>query len=245
MKLKKLPTTKLKEKVQEQTAPKTVRNYRSFAIESGITIAVIAFTILAIFSYYFPYFTFDLVITRTIQSFDPLWFDSLMRFVSYIGFAPQMNIIVALTIIYLFVVGLRWQAVVGLINAILVSIIIIVLKTLIGRARPTEDLVNVLRTLGEYSFPSGHVLFYTAFFGYLWFLSYSILKRSIRRNVLLFIFGSLVILIGPSRIYVGAHWSSDALGAYLFGSLWLLFVVHTYNWGKTRYFVRQPTAPEK
>jgi membrane-associated phospholipid phosphatase len=31
--------------------------------------------------------------------------------------------------------------------------------------------------------------------------------------------------MGISRIYVGAHWFSDTLGAYLIGSVWLLFIV--------------------
>ena len=32
---------------------------------------------------------------------------------------------------------------------------------------------------------------------------------------------TLLILVGPARIYVGAHWASDVIGAYLLGIVWL------------------------
>ncbi len=63
--------------------------------------------------------------------------------------------------------------------------------------------------------------------------------------MLFVILGSLVALIGLSRIYVGDHWASDVTGAYLLGSLWLALSIAIYSWGKTRFFVRQPLAPEK
>jgi membrane-associated phospholipid phosphatase len=57
--------------------------------------------------------------------------------------------------------------------------------------------------------------------------------------------GSLVSLIGISRIYVGDHWVSDVIGAYLLGSLWLVFSVYIYRFGKTRFFVTQSLAAEE
>jgi membrane-associated phospholipid phosphatase len=53
----------------------------------------------------------------------------------------------------------------------------------------------------------------------------------------------LIALMGPSRIYLGQHWFSDVMGAYLFGSLWLALTIRFYRWGKRRYFVHQPVAP--
>jgi len=86
---------------------------------------------------------------------------------------------------------------------------------------------------------------YTAFFGFLMFLGYTLLKPSFARTVMLVILGSLVGLVGLSRIYLGDHWASDVVGAYLLGSLWLALSIAIYRWGKTRFFVRQPLAPEK
>lgn len=85
-------------------------------------------------------------------------------------------------------------------------------------------------------------MFYTGFFGFIGFLAFSLLKPSLKRSLLLVLFGGLVVLIGVSRIYVGVHWVSDVVGAYLLGSLTLLAFIQFYRWGKTRFFVHQPVA---
>jgi len=78
------------------------------------------------------------------------------------------------------------------------------------------------------------------------FLSYTLLKeRVVWRSTLLIVLAFFVATIGVSRIYLGAHWFSDVLGAYLLGSLWLGACVMIYRWGKPRFFTHQPAAPEK
>jgi undecaprenyl-diphosphatase len=54
----------------------------------------------------------------------------------------------------------------------------------------------------------------------------------------------LGVMMGLSRIYQGQHWFSDVMGAYLLGSLWLALTIWIYRWGKPRFFVHQPVAPE-
>jgi undecaprenyl-diphosphatase len=105
--------------------------------------------------------------------------------------------------------------------------------------------VHVFRHVTETSFPSGHVVTYTAFFGFLWFMAYTVLKHSWQRTALLFLLGGLVVLVGPSRIYLGEHWFSDVIGAYLLGSLWLSLSIYLYRWGKPRFFANQPLAPPR
>jgi undecaprenyl-diphosphatase len=88
-------------------------------------------------------------------------------------------------------------------------------------------------------------MFYIGFYGFLWFLIYTLLKRSWLRTLLLILLSTLIALVGISRIYLGQHWASDVLGAYLLGSLCLVAEIELYRWGKSRFFVRQPVAPEK
>jgi membrane-associated phospholipid phosphatase len=165
--------------------------------------------------------------------------------VSFIGYAPQVFILVAAVTIFLFGLGLRWESVLVLAAETSGSTLDAIFKVVVHRPRPGADLVTVLQQLGSYSFPSGHVVTYTVFFGLLFFLGYTLLKPSVGRTIFLVLLGSLIGLIGVSRIYVGDHWASDVVGAYLLGSLWLVLSVYVYQWGKTRFFVRQPLAPEK
>ena len=48
------------------------------------------------------------------------------------------------------------------------------------------------------------------------------------------VFGLLIALIGVSRVYMGAHWPSDAVGAYLAGGLWLMLMIEVYRRLKDR-----------
>jgi len=61
---------------------------------------------------------------------------------------------------------------------------------------------------------------------------------------MLVILGVMVALIGVSRVYMGQHWASDAVAAYLLGSIWLTLTILVYRWGKPRFFVNQPVAKE-
>ena len=162
--------------------------------------------------------------------------------VSWPGFWPQSGIIAALIILLILSFGLQWEALVALIAALFSLGINVLVKDLIQRPRPAAALVHVLATLNDYSFPSGHVMFYTGFYGFIVFLAFTLLKPSLKRTLLLALFGSLVLLIGVSRIYVGEHWASDVLGAYLLGTLMLVAIIQLYRWGKPRFFVAQPVA---
>ncbi|HLZ57640.1 MAG TPA: phosphatase PAP2 family protein [Ktedonosporobacter sp.] len=93
-------------------------------------------------------------------------------------------------------------------------------KRLIKRQRPTQELVTVVRVINEPSFPSGHVMHYTNFYGLLIYLLATNWRSGKLRNLLIAICASLIVLIGPSRVYLGAHWPSDVIAGYLYGGLW-------------------------
>jgi undecaprenyl-diphosphatase len=201
-----------------------------------------SFAVLTILVKTTPAFTIDLQITQFIQQIHIPFFALLMSLISWPGFLPQSIIITALTILVIYRFGLQWESLAALFAATFSAGVNLLAKDLIQRPRPTAELVNVISTLTSYSFPSGHVMFYLGFFGFVGFLVFSLLKPSPKRSLLLAFLCSLIILIGPSRIFLGQHWASDVLGAYLLGSLTLAAIIYFYRWGKTRFFVRQPVA---
>ena len=94
-------------------------------------------------------------------------------------------------------------------------------KDVVQRARPSANYVHLVGHLADFSFPSGHVIFATVLFGTTFGIVLIVWSGSILRNAILVLLAALVILMGPSRIYLGEHWPTDVLGAYCLGGLWV------------------------
>lgn len=240
------PVEKIKEEAHQvaraESAPVPVRRYRAMLFQAVLVLFASAFGVLTFLVKTTPSFAIDLQITRSIQLIHFPSFALLMDVVSWAGFGPQVTIITGLIVLLIYALGLQWEAVMAIIAALFSAAINVLVKDLIGRPRPTADLVNVVARLQDYSFPSGHVMYYLGFLGFIGFLVFSLLKPSLKRSLLLVIIGIPVVLIGVSRIYLGEHWASDVLGSYLLGSLTLVAIIQFYRWGKTRFFVHQPVA---
>jgi membrane-associated phospholipid phosphatase len=230
--------------VAASIASRPARHYRAWLFQGYLVGAVVVFVILAVLAKTVAYFTFDIAISRAVQSFHPGWFDALMRVLTWIGFPPQAWILSAIVVVFLFASGLKWETVVATVSLIASSLLVAGIKILVDRPRPDAGLVHVFTQLSTRSFPSGHVVFFTTFIGFLSFLAYVLLKNSWWRTLLLVILGTMVVLVGPSRIYVGQHWASDVFAAYLLGTVWLSLSILVYRWGKPRYFVNQSVATE-
>jgi len=233
----KIVTEKI-EKIKEVTAPvdnipvvsQKQFSERKFAFRV-ILLAIIGGTLGFIFlARQFPYFPFDLVITRQIQEFTPVWFDTLMNFVSFIGNPIPSAIMAILVVGFLFLKKRTKEARMLTISTISATLIAVSLKILIHRPRPTPDLIHQVRHfVRPDSFPSGHVLFFVGFFGFLFYLVYILPPKNAYRLTFLILLGGLICLVGLSRIYLGAHWFSDVLGAYLLGFLLQVGVIYLYN----------------
>ena len=100
------------------------------------------------------------------------------------------------------------------------SLLNIVLKHFFHRQRPI--LENPLVTLTSFGFPSGHTMGATLFYGLLALIA----ARAIPwrwRAVPFVVAAVIVMLIGVTRIYLGAHYLTDVLAAVAAGVVWLAF----------------------
>ena len=238
-------TERLGRKVDDAAiAPKGARHRRAEIFQIYVFLATIAFFALAVAAHFVPYFPIDVAITHLVQSEQGHVLETIMRGTSWMGWNPQAALLVAGAVSLLLLIGLRWEAVVALFAGLGTAVGSLV-KLLVIRPRPSADLVHVFSQLSTTSFPSGHVLLATGFYGFLGFLMYTLLKHSWYRVLGLCVVALIVILMGPSRIYLGQHWFSDVMGAYVLGSIWLALSIRIYRWGKPRFFRDQPAAPEQ
>ena len=214
---------------ERELAPRRVRDWRILIFQIYRFAALALFSVLAVMARGAAYFPIDLAVTQALQSPNLPWLDLLMRLVSWPGYGPQVLAVVAALSGLLWAWGLAREGAVCALSGLAALATNHLLKLAVERPRPSPDLVDVFKELADFSFPSGHVMFYTAFFGFLFFLSYTLLQQSRKRLLLLLLFGGLVVLVGPSRIYLGNHWVSDVLGAYLLGSLILAGAIVVYQ----------------
>lgn len=229
---------------QHKDVPPPFRRYWIILFQGYLILASVAFLILAFLARASPYSSLDLAITQLMQSYRPAWLVSLMIMVTEIGNTIEAIIIICLLCLIIYLLKFRWEAVVCVIGASLASLVDATIKIFIHRPRPAAKLVNVFQQLNDFSFPSGHVMLYTIFFGFILFLVYTIPNKSLVRSLLLFLFGMLIVLVGPSRVYLGEHWTSDVIGAYLLGSLELWVVIWFYRWGKPKFFIKENIRPK-
>lgn len=99
-----------------------------------------------------------------------------------------------------------------------------IIKVTLHRARPTDLFYT---GWSAFSFPSGHSTVNLALYGSLAFLIGLNLRPTWRLPVA-FTALSFVLLIGFSRLYLGAHWFSDVMGGFAFGTAWLAILAFFY-----------------
>jgi undecaprenyl-diphosphatase len=184
---------------------------------------------LSLAAHVFAVFPFDLKVTHELQEEDHPVFASVMAAVSFLGdgWIPVILVGAATALCVIRKMYLEAFFVVATLSSVLLAA---VLKVLVGRPRPPSFSLNpadFFVSFNQFSYPSGHVLFFVVFFGFLAFLAWMHLSGW-WRVLSMAVCGALIVLIAPSRIYLGAHWASDVIGSYLIGTFWLIILVLLY-----------------
>jgi membrane-associated phospholipid phosphatase len=165
-----------------------------------------------------------------IQSFkNPVIF-SIMEWISYLISGWRGIILVIAIAFFVWIrLGIREASLFPF--AVLIWLLNDIFKVFIGRPRPFSSEVLVLEANVNNGFPSGHSFFAMAIIGLLAYFIVNNYKSGILKVILLLLCGSCVLLVGLSRIYLGAHWPSDVIGGYVYGGLLIAVLVWIYkNW---------------
>lgn len=189
---------------------------------------VISFTSLSVFIAINPIIPFDIEVSQVVQKYQAKWLDYLMLAISLFGELPWSLISVLVVAVIFYLSKLKRES--YFITLILCSgLIILVIKNIINRPRPTSFYVRLVEINRFQSFPSGHVLSYILFFGFLIILMKN-LKTIAKgwRHLITIVSVFLIIMIAPSRIYLGAHWFTDTLGGFILGLICLYPLAYFY-----------------
>jgi undecaprenyl-diphosphatase len=150
------------------------------------------------------------------------WLTLIMRNVTWLGSTYVLvPVLAAATVILLRrrdrrAVGRLWAALLGAVALYTLA------KPLVHRPRPpATDLIG--HVTGS-AYPSGHATQAIAAWGMLAVVLAA--GRSPRARVLLLSAATVVVLlVGASRVYLGAHWLTDVLAGYALGATWLALLI--------------------
>lgn len=132
----------------------------------------------------------------------------IAKFITNLGGAITL---VSITLILLLVLKNKKIGISIALNLVISTGLNLLLKNIVQRPRPNE-----FRLISEtgYSFPSGHSMVSMAFYGFLIYLIYKLVKNQKVKWSLIIFLSIIICSIGISRIYLGVHYTSDVLAGF-------------------------------
>ena len=165
---------------------------------------------------------FDVAVTQRVQSL-PAGLRPAMKIASFFGEPVVGGLLLIVAGVSAFLLH-RPQEVQALVTAFVVLPIASIIKIFVKRTRPITYVPTT--RLRSHSFPSGHSYGSMLGFGLLSWIAANVLGPVIAIPVIILAF-IFVLLVGTSRIYLGAHFPSDVLGGWIMAILVLSFVLIT------------------
>lgn len=146
-----------------------------------------------------------------------------------LGSTPPMVVTAAgLTLAVFLWFGRRTAWVLTLVGAAGSIMFTVVGKALVGRSRPPlADAVPPYEY--SFSFPSGHTLNSTVIAGMLAYLVVWLSGRAWARACAVVGAALWAVAMGLSRVFLGHHWLTDVMFAWLFGLAWLALLITVHQ----------------
>ncbi len=164
---------------------------------------------------------FDTVVGDFIRSFASVGVTNAAVAITQVGSAfVEISLLLLVGGHLLYRLGKTWETVVLFSSLAGGWLLNTVLKHAFQRTRP--DIQHLIE-VGGYSFPSGHAMISTAFYGMLGYLLWLYLReRSMPAWPVIVLTMCLVFFIGVSRVYLGVHFPSDVIAGFAAGGVWLI-----------------------
>lgn len=171
----------------------------------------------------------DVHLTNEVQEVNVEGTAATVSTLNLLGQGPVLIAIAAAVAALLVVAGRRRDAYFAIIPVTIAQFVNVALKFTFSSPRPTDAYVAVSNPASGFGFPSGHTMATVVFVGS---LAYILLRETDcrwRRTGVISFAILVVLAMGFSRIYVGAHWPSDVLGAYLWGAAFTSLAIIGYQ----------------
>ncbi len=224
------------QRVEQEREPRQHALRRGRFLLAIYLVGVVVAVALTLGAHMFSVLPGDLPFTRELQETSNPFITSTMTITSAIGYPVQSAILLVVAVVVLWIIRLRIEALFVIVS-LLADALAGLLKVVVGRHRPLPSIVHVMQPLSDGSFPSGHTLHYTVFYGFLIFVVASNFRPSWPRTLAIILLALPIALIGLSRVYLGEHWVTDVVGGYLIGALCLAPLIYGYMWTKQRYTI--------
>ncbi|HUZ86256.1 MAG TPA: phosphatase PAP2 family protein [Candidatus Baltobacterales bacterium] len=180
------------------------------------------FGLLTLYAAGHVYMPFDVSLERWVQGVS--WGPLVTVFYSFDWLEGTRQIVAGIAVI-LVVSAFNWKNAPLMLFAAAATAVYTVTELAIQRPRPTADLVRVLRHTGSYSYPSGHMVFFS------WAVVLLVVGLLFGRAPRLVVAAAWVVaalvLVAAAigRIYLGEHWPSDVIAGLALGIGWTALVL--------------------
>jgi undecaprenyl-diphosphatase len=200
---------------------------------------VLGTIVISVFAHLYDRFPGDSEILKWLQGIDLPLFQSSMKAIDAIAFRLVAPVAVGLCALFLWLIHRRPEAffiAVGLFPYGAGALI----KGAVDRPRPWEldQGVTPWFLVKGSAFPSGHIMHFVLFYGFLLYLTPTLVKNRRARTVLQVLLVLLLLTAAPAVVTGARHWPSDVIGGYMVGGLFLAALIWGYEHSKGDRFDR-------
>lgn len=210
----------------------------------GLTVLV---TLLAVAVVAFEFLPGEVSASRDFQAVDWPWMRPLMEFGDAAGgklwLFPFFGVLASVMLLY----RRRQEAVLLTISAAF-YFFSPVIKAIVQRPRPDLPGIEVLVQPIGYSFPSGHAMGSGLIIGSAIVVAVAVFRgRPILQAATIAAGLAVLGIIGASRVYLGAHWTSDVIAGWALAAIFLLIaarITKRFDYGAGTRITETASRPE-
>ena len=198
-----------------------MRTQKGITITTAVSfLSLLAFMAIAYIVKQGSLLPYDLAVTQRLHAPEQFVVTQLISSISDLGGSVLVFLILMIAAILAF--RRQWTSLILWVGTTGSGYILnVLLKQILQGPRPhLEDMTILEQSTG---FPSGHAMMALITYGLLAYGVAPLLGQRRQQRMLIGGLMLLIVLIGYSRMYLGAHYFSDVLGGYATGLFWLTF----------------------